>query len=272
GCVSSTNGAISLNSNAEIYGSAHSGGGTVTTSSNVRIHNSTSPSDPKVDPACVRTDFSFTFPAITVPSPTVTNAIGTTITSSRTFPQTGDTANPADGKYYYQFGSGAAIDMDSNKNLTIAGNVVWLFQSHTGVNSIRTSSNADTLFSGDTSTLEIYTNGNISLDSNNDINATGQPQRCQIWGTASTSQTFTLSSNVNLGAVIYAPNAAFQIDSNCVLLGSVVGDTIQMDSNSRFHYDEALGNYGGSNPFRVSSWRELRTAAERATYEDELNF
>lgn len=51
-----------------------------------------------------------------------------------------------------------------------------------------------------------------------------------------------------------------------------LADTVQMDSNSRFHYDEALGNYGGSNSFRVSSWRELRPATERATYEDELNF
>jgi hypothetical protein len=68
GVVSATNGAITMASNAEIYGTANTGGGTVSTSSNVKIHSATSPSSPKVDPNQIHRDFTFTFPAIVVPT------------------------------------------------------------------------------------------------------------------------------------------------------------------------------------------------------------
>lgn len=273
GVVSATNGAITMASNAEIYGTANTGGGTVTTSSNVRIYSSTSPSNPKVDPSRIHRDFSYTFPAITVPSPTVVNYITSSVTNTRTFPNgSTDQVNTADGKYYFVFGSGSAINMDSNKNLTINGQVVWVLENHSGVTAIHTSSNADVIFSGTTSTLELYTNGNISLDSNNDLNAGGQPKRFLTYGTNPTSQTVTLSSNVNWHGPIYAPNMSFQIDSNCSLFGSVIANTIQMDSNSVFHYDEQLANLGGSSGVAVAKWRELQSAAERATYASVLNF
>ncbi|MBI3887277.1 MAG: hypothetical protein HY302_16350 [Opitutae bacterium] len=272
GTPNSANGSITMDSNAEIYGTANTGGGTVTTNSNVRIYGASSPSSPKVDTSRVHTDFNYTFPAITVPAPTTVNTISTSVTAPRTFPQSGDNINASDGKYYYSFGSGNNINMDSNKNLTIDGKVVWLLQSHLGVDAIHTSSNADTVFSGTTSTLEIYTNGNITLDSNNDINASGQPSRCLVYGTSATTQTFTLSSNVNWGAAIYAPNMTFRIDSNCSLFGSVVANTIQMDSNAAFHYDESLGNLGGGTGVSVSKWKELQSAADRATYASVLNF
>jgi hypothetical protein len=273
GAVSSANGAVTLASNAEVYGTANTGGGTVTTSSNVRIHSATSPSSPKVDPSRINRDFSYTFPTITVPTPTVVNYITTSVTNSQTFgSSTTDAVNTSDGKYYYSFAAGSNINMDSNKNITITGNVVWMLQNHSGVTAVHTSSNADINFSGTTSTLELYTNGNITLDSNNDINSGGQPQRFLTYGTSTTSQTFTLSSNVNWYGPIYAPNMTFQIDSNCSLFGSVIAAAIQMDSNSVFHYDEHLANLGGAAGVAVSNWKELKTAAERAVYASAMNF
>jgi hypothetical protein len=273
GTTSTANGAVALSSNAEIYGTANTGGGTVSTASNVRIYGATSPGTPKVDPTRVHRDFSYTFPPITVPTPTTVNTISASIVAPRTFPNgTTDVPNPSDGKYYYRFAAGKNINMDSNKNLTINAKVVWLFENHSGVDSIHTSSNADTIFLGTTSTLEIYTNGNITLDSNNDINATGQPQRCQVFGTNTTSQTFTLSSNVNWGCAIYAPYMTFRIDSNCSIFGSVIADRIQMDSNAAFHYDEMLGSFGTGAGVAVSRWKELQSSDDRLPYVALLSF
>lgn len=275
GTVSSADGALTLRANASIYGTANTGGGTINSESNVRVYGAASPASPKVDPSRVHRDFRFTFPAITVPAPATTNIISTTVTASRTFPNgTTDVPNPSDGKYYYSFGAGTVINMDSNKNLTIAADsqVVWLFQNHTAVTAIQTSSNADFVFTGTASTLDIYTDGNIRLDSNCDINSGGQPSRFKIYGTNPSSQSLVMSSNASISGVLYSPNASYSIDSNCRLFGSVVANTIQMDSQAAFHYDEALGLYGSGNPFRVTSWRELRSQSERDVYASQLNF
>jgi hypothetical protein len=47
--------------------------------------------------------------------------------------------------------------------------------------------------------------------------------------------------------------------------GSVVANKIKITGNYAFHYDEALRELGGGNPFSVSSWRELVNAADRVT-------
>lgn len=273
GVVSATNGALSLSSNASIYGTVNTGGGTITYGSNVHVYGATSPDNPRVDPSRVHRDFNFTFPAITEPAPATVNNILVSVTGNRTFPDlANDHPNAADGKYYYVFAEGTGINLDSNRNLTIDGKVVWIFRRHQNVDTIRTSSNADFLFQGTTSTLDIYTNGNIRLDSNCDINSGGQPSRFKIYGTSATSQSLEVSSNATISGVLYSPNASYRLDSNCRLYGSVVANSIHLDSQAAFHYDESLGLYGSGNPFRVTSWRELRSASERATYASQFNF
>lgn len=264
GTVSAANGALALDSNAEIFGTANTGGGTVTTNSNVRIYGSTSPGTPKVDPSRVHTDFTFTFPPITVPSPATVNILTSSITGNTTLPAATHLKNAADNRYYYRFGVGTNINMDSNKTLTITDSVVLLFENHAGVQTIHTSSNAHFNVTAG-KTVEIYTNGNIALDSNNNLNVGNEAKNLRIYGTSTTAQSFVLSSNVNIYGCIYAPFATFTIDSNCKLQGSVIANTIQMDSNAVFHYDESLGNLGGSGGYRVNRWRELRTPAERAS-------
>ena len=275
GTVSAANGALALDSNASIYGTANTGGGSVTTNSNVRIYGATSPASPKVDTSRIHTDFTCTFPTTTVPTGDVVNTVssswaGGTSGSPQTIPRAGDRA-ASDGKYYYTFGSGVNINMDSNKVISITQPVVFIFPSHAGVQSIHTSSNANiNVTTG--KTVEIYTNGNISLDSNNSINIGNDASKLNIYGTNSTSQTFVLSSNVSIYGTIYAPNASFQIDSNCKLYGAVIANTIQMDSNAAFHYDESLSSSGSGSGFRVTEWTELQSAAERTTYEAKFSF
>ena len=278
GTVSSATGAVALDSNADIYGTANTGGGNVTTNSNVRIHSATSPGTPKVDPNQIHKDFTFTFPAITVPTATTANSVLTSLTggssgSPQVLPRTGDFPNASDGKYYYNFAAGAKIEMDSNKYISVTQPVVLIFSTatHDRLPTIHTSSNANINVTAG-KTVEIYTAGNISLDSNNNLNVGNDAKNLSIYGTNPTSQSFVLSSNVKIYGTIYAPTATFSIDSNCDLYGAIITNTIQMDSNAGFHYDESLANAGTGSGFRVSKWKELQSATERATYTTQLNF
>jgi predicted acyltransferase (DUF342 family) len=144
--------------------------------------------------------------------------------------------------------------MDSNKYISITQPVVLLMTSDSGVNAIHTSSNANINVTAG-KTLEIYTNGNISLDSNNSINVGNEAKNFSLYGTNPTSQSFVLSSNVTIYGTIYAPFATYTIDSNCNLLGAIIANTIQMDSNAGFHFDESLANAGTGAGFRVTGWK-----------------
>jgi hypothetical protein len=47
-------------------------------------------------------------------------------------------------------------------------------------------------------------------------------------------------SNTKLYGMVYAPSAAIEIRSNFELFGSVIGRSVDLRSNARFHFDEAL--------------------------------
>ena len=62
------------------------------------------------------------------------------------------------------------------------------------------------------------------------------------------------------------------INGNGSVAGSVVANNITLTGNANFHYDESLGNFGGGNPLRISRWRELTAAADRAAHASLLSF
>jgi hypothetical protein len=47
-------------------------------------------------------------------------------------------------------------------------------------------------------------------------------------------------SNTKLYGTVYAPSAAVVVDSNFEFFGSMIARSIDLDSNARFHFDEAL--------------------------------
>jgi hypothetical protein len=57
---------------------------------------------------------------------------------------------------------------------------------------------------------------------------------------------------------VYAPHALINIDSNFELFGSLVAQQVDLDSNSRIHFDEALLTSGENDGgFTTLCWREL---------------
>lgn len=275
--VGSLRGDIGL-SGGEVWGYAKTGPtGTITGGS---VHGlSTS-----ADDATRRTnDFNATFPTVTTPSPTTLTTVTSTVNASTTLPVAGDpgvttTLNNVTGTYYfYKFTSGNGISLTGSNTLTIAANknVVLILNNHESTTSISTGGSAGIEVSAG-ATLNIYTNGNVSVAGNGLINSNSQPKNCFFWGTRTTDgQTFDISGNGQLKAVVYAPNAEVDLNgggSSGKMMGSVVAKKIDMNGGTEFYYDESLANLTTGNPWGISKWKELQSESERTAYASRLSF
>lgn len=128
--------------------------------------------------------------------------------------------------------------------------------------------------------LTIYCPGTIDIAGNGVLNggstaATAQqPAKFQIWGTDNDAslQSISIAGNGVLSGVVYAPNASVKINGNGDVFGSVIANNIDVTGEALFHYDEALSNFGGDNPFRLKGWNELTSSTERGTYKSKVDF
>ncbi|MBI5432465.1 MAG: hypothetical protein HZA52_06525 [Planctomycetes bacterium] len=69
----------------------------------------------------------------------------------------------------------------------------------------------------------------------------------------------SLSSNTEVHGTIYAPNAKVIIDSNFQLFGSIVAREVDLDSNCKIHFDDALLTAGpmGAPEYQRIAWRVI---------------
>lgn len=275
--VGSLRGNIGL-AGGEVWGYAKTGPtGTISGGS---VHGMGSTTD---DSTRRTNDFNATFPNSTTPSPATVNTITANITSTTTFPRTGDVSMnvTTDGVtktiFYYNFASGAGINLAGGDVLTIAANrnCVFLLTNHAGTPAISSTGTSEWIIDTNAS-LNVYTDGNVDIAGNGMVNTNSQPKQCFFWGTRPTDgQTITISGNGQLKAVVYAPNAAVTLNgggSSGKMMGSVVAKTITMNGGTEFYYDESLSNITSGNPYGIAKWRELRTQAERNAYSAHLNF
>jgi len=167
---------------------------------------------------------------------------------------------------------------NSSKILTIEGDVTLVITAAPGSDAISMTGQSSIEIAPGGS-LKIYTEGNIDIAGNGVANGgttlatANQPINFQVWGTSpNTTQTISLAGNGVLSGIVYAPNATVTINGNGDVLGSVVANNIALTGNAAFHYDESLANMDIGNPFRVSRWKELTTAAERAAYDAVLSW
>lgn len=259
--VASISGNITL-AGGEVWGYAKTGvTGTISGGS---VHGLGTTTD---DPTRRTNDFDSTFPMPSAPSPTTVNTITSNVTSSRTFPNTAtDSVNTADGKYYYRF-SGANIVIAGSDTISIkAGeDVVFLLTSHSGATAIKSTGSAgfDINAGG---TLNVYTDGNISIAGNGFANDNHNAASAIFWGTNTSTQTIDISGNGTLTGIVYAPNATASMNgggTSGMMQGAVVANTITMNGGTEFHYDDALANLVVGNIWGISGWRELASNAER---------
>jgi hypothetical protein len=268
--------------NADIYGYA-SVGGPSTTAITVGPTGRVGPYGTAAgvkDPSRIASDFTASLDDVT--APTTSGYSLTAITAPITLPRGGDSA-AADGKYYYDVPS-VTLNGNATNKITVSGDVVLRVTNTVGT-VISLSGNASiTLGTG--AAIAIYAAGDVDLGGNGVINGgttaatMNQPVNFQLWGTKATTalgtpQSINVHGNGAFSGIIYAPFSSLSLDgggSSGGLWGSAVAKTISVVGNQNFHYDESLANYGSNNPFGITKWRELVTAADRATYSSQLSF
>ena len=263
--------------NADIWGYASTGGALPSVGASGLVGPFGTASG-TMDMNRVATDFAADFDTVTAPA-TSGASLGS-VTSTLNLPRSGDTA-AADGKYYYTASEISFNNQALNIQKLSAGNpspkvVIKLTNTLTSIN-ITGGSSGLTVESG--ANLEIYAPGDLTIAGNGLLNGgntaatANQPINVQIWGTKTSGiQEISIKGNGVLSAVVYAPQGSVDIVGNGDVLGSFVANDITLVGNAAFHYDESLANFGTGNPFRVSIWRELTSAAQRGVVAGVMSF
>ena len=165
------------------------------------------------------------------PLTVVTNTGSATITGT-TSAQTTATTLPTPST---SIGSSGAMAIAGNNTLNLASGTYHY-------SSISISGNGSLTTTGE---VTIYVSGSISISGNGASAYGSLPKNLKIYVTGTSN--VSVSGNGSTYAAIYAPRSAVSISGNGSVYGAVVGDTISMNGNASFHYDEALGRLGGTS-------------------------
>lgn len=241
-------------SNSDIWGYVATGGAPPSVGPTGSIKGNDTPPGVKIDPDRITTDFSANFESVTdIPTSfDIEYVAGLVGTSDYTLGTTSTSTS-----IYAAF-----IANNSSHTITINGDVTMVVPNDIDImgNFVITTG----------SSLTLYVEGDMDVAGIGLTNVDGLPEDLIIYGTNSTvgGQSITLAGNAAVHAAIYAPNATVELKgagSGGEMSGSVVANDIVVTGNYEFHYDEALRDLGGGNPFSVGSWRELVKAADRVT-------
>lgn len=233
---------------ASIWGYVATGGAAPEVGVQGSVRGADTPADVQVDPARISTDFTADLPAVTAPVdgiPLLT--IGTTL------------GLPGVATKWRC----PSLVLRANQTLTILGDVTLILTATIG-SAVEVTGNASINIPAGSS-LTVYAEGDCKIAGNGLANANSRPLSCQIWGTSTSAagQGIQIAGNGALKTVIYAPNAAVQVNGNGDVMGAIVARTITLTGNASFHYDESLADYGDNTAFGVVRWRELTAGEDR---------
>jgi hypothetical protein len=245
------NSAMLIN-DAHIWGYVATGGAPPDVGVNGTIRGADTPTGVLIDPRRIATDFNAAFNPVTAPADgtmlaSIPAVLGTAGTSTRW--------------------RASQLVLSANETLTILGDVTLVLTQSSGADAVRVTGNAAINVPAG-STFTLYVEGGVLIAGRGLANANTQPITCQIWGTNTTTagQTLQIAGNGALRSVIYAPHGDVRVTGNGDMMGSIVARSIHFVGNAAIHYDEALANGLGHEPFAIAKWRELSTAAEQAPY------
>jgi hypothetical protein len=125
-----------------------------------------------------------------------------------------------------------------------------------------------------TGAVKIYVTGNIDVGGNGIATAGNLPPNLLIYGTvdptdpSKKTNTVSIHGNGDFYGAVYAPGAAIDVFGNGAVYGGLTGNTVKINGNGGFHYDESLGNLGRfvttttsstftTTGFSRHSWREV---------------
>lgn len=229
GDVASMYGIVGIG-NADINGSAASGpNGSISVGSQGHITGTTS------------SDFNMDFPVVPVPFtnglplPTATNKTYTLFT----------------GQYTADINLPTSNGNSVPNKIVAAGNPTVLYVTGNFSPSVVTVNTG--------ATLSVYVAGStMNLDI---VNVTGRPYQFSLYGVGATNQSITINGNDQFIGTIYAPNASVTMNgggnNDLDFQGALVVQTVTMNGQFNFHYDESLRTNGPPGIYKAVSWREL---------------
>jgi len=153
-----------------------------------------------------------------------------------------------------------SITVGTGNTLTVVGPATIV------TDSFEMLSNSTWIIDATAGAVEIYSTGDFILRSNDTV-ITNADSALDVsvyltgdnWGADADGSEIELHSNSNFVGTVYAPNAYIEINSNFEVYGGVIGDYVELNSNSIVHYDEALalGGAGGEITYETLLWRPL---------------
>ena len=156
------------------------------------------------------------------------------------------------------------LNVSGNRTVQLGEGTYWFSSlSVTGNARIRT-----------TGAVKIYVTGSVDIGGNGIATAGNLPPNFLLYGTVDPSNaankctSVLIHGNGSFYGAVYAPDAAVQIAGNAANYGALTGDTVVINGNGGFHYDEQLGNLGrfvttsvtttySTTGFSRYSWREI---------------
>jgi len=232
-----SNGNISLDQNAKVWGDAAPGPShSATVLGNAFVTGSTSAA-------------SSTMVAPTVTVPNYTSLGPLTVSSTTTLPS---------GNRTY-----TDLVVGTNKTLNITGpaNIV--------ISNLTLQSGAKIKVDATNGIVEFWVIDNFILNSNSEIAPTNYKSKNLRLNLLSDNvinpemnvvlDTVSFDSNSKFFGTILAPSAAIVVNSNFEMFGSMIARSVDLHSNANFHFDEALMNATGTSlpTFETISWREV---------------
>lgn len=127
---------------------------------------------------------------------------------------------------------GVSKNLDVKSTLTLPGGNYYF-------TSIDVANSSNIHFSGPAT---LYIDGDVNFAQNNGVYAYNNiPSNLRIFQRgAGTSFGGSNANNITIVADILAPQTAFQVNNNAILLGAAFFNTIDVKNNAEFYYDEAL--------------------------------
>lgn len=145
------------------------------------------------------------------------------------------------------------FNMNGNGDLIINGDVTLIAEGY------NFNGNAQIIING---SLTVYSNGPVNFNGNVGNNPGGAwgdrvPRNFIVYGTPNCGSV-KLNGNTEISGVVYAPNANVTWNGNVDFFGAVLGDSIDLNGNCKFHYDETLASLigGSSGDYEARTWRE----------------
>ncbi len=157
-----------------------------------------------------------------------------------------------------------SLRLSGKQTLTILGHVTLVLTDPVDALSI---SGGASLVLSPGSSLALYAEGDISIGGQGIVQDFANPGALQIWSTTRPGQRnprITISGRGELAALVYAPEADFEVTGNGEFYGSLIARRVTFGGNAAIHYDHALGRITKHAPYRAGEWRSVDDPVRRA--------